>query len=209
VAYRQKNLTAMRAFQLLQERGIHDPHGEVLQALCDAMLIASGKVASSSQSRAGWYESIPASWWRHISRRIEDDVAYFTPAETNPPTPFRVAEIEFSKESIDNLWPVSETAELTATSERVAEPLQKAACLDKSGRRRGPRPEKLAATIRAMHRDIETGKLDRNKLDTSTEEALKADYGVSRETVRKARVRVLDSLRPSPGELRTSTNSDK
>jgi hypothetical protein len=57
--------------------------------------------------------------------------------------------------------------------------------------RRGPRPGKSKAVERAMQEKIELGTLSIEVLRESTEEALVADFGYSRPTVRRARKSVL------------------
>jgi hypothetical protein len=57
--------------------------------------------------------------------------------------------------------------------------------------RRGPRPQKSEAVERAMCEQIERGTLSRDELRRTKEEALVAEYGSSRTTVRRARNSVL------------------
>jgi hypothetical protein len=60
--------------------------------------------------------------------------------------------------------------------------------------RRGPRPEKSEAIERAMCEQIERGALSIEALIGAKEEALAAEYGRSRTTVRRARNSVLKKL---------------
>jgi hypothetical protein len=107
VAYAE-NIAACDALKLLAERGVDDPHGQLLSALRDGSVTAGGYVRQYSPpkqaGKAPWRE-IPWVWWRHGNSKIDDGVAYFDNAATEPPTPFRVEGIEISKASIDALWP--------------------------------------------------------------------------------------------------------
>jgi hypothetical protein len=147
-----------------------------------------------------------------LSDRIEDDVAYFRRAETNPPTPLRVAEIEFPRDAIDTLWPD------TSASRILAEPTQSTGAENDPGqvaqrrqapRRRGPKPIKREAIVHRMTEDIQSGKLSLGDLQDMKEDALATTYGANRDTARKARNEVLASLPPSSGAQETPTNSDK
>jgi hypothetical protein len=116
-----------------------------------------------------------------MSGRIEDDVAYFDVAETNPPTPFRVAEIEFARVSIYKLWPASEAADKELKAESQALSIR-------SGKRRGPAPIILETTVKKMTDEIESGALSRERLGTMKEEEMKVrwrvDYVAAIEVVR-------------------------
>lgn len=57
---------------------------------------------------------------------------------------------------------------------------------------RGPRPNKRAGVIAKMRRDIEEDRVSRENLKGMKEEAMASNYGVSRDTARKARLVVLD-----------------
>jgi hypothetical protein len=74
-------------------------------------------------------------------------------------------------------------------------------------RERGPRPQKRMAVEAAMKMNIEAGTLNRDDLSQSTEEALAAEYHVSRYTVRNARNNVLSEV--SAAELRQTPTNDK
>ena len=72
-------------------------------------------------------------------------------------------------------------------------------------RKRGRKPKKLKAVIESMKSDLESGKTTLAALDEMKEEALAAEYGASRDTVRKARKSVLSG----DGERSSfSTNRD-
>ncbi len=58
---------------------------------------------------------------------------------------------------------------------------------DTAPRKRGPRPALGQRIERRMLEDLATGKVTREALADRTEEALKAEYGASRDTCRKAR----------------------
>ena len=58
-------------------------------------------------------------------------------------------------------------------------------------RRRGPRPEKLERVVEAMRESIQQGRLSDADLDRMREKTLADTYGVSRDTVRKAREKIL------------------
>jgi hypothetical protein len=60
-------------------------------------------------------------------------------------------------------------------------------------RRRGPRPEKREAVVAAMQRNIAKGAVTLAALTEEKWEALAAEYGASRDTVRKALAEVLNS----------------
>lgn len=62
------------------------------------------------------------------------------------------------------------------------------------GRRRGRRPLKLETTKEAMRRDIQAGRVTIDGLTNMFEKNLSEDYGVSRDTARKARDAVLSEL---------------
>ena len=61
-------------------------------------------------------------------------------------------------------------------------------------RRRGPRPRKLDRTKDAMRDDVRQGRFTVEDLSSMVEEALAANYGVSRDTARKARNEVLSEF---------------
>ncbi len=56
---------------------------------------------------------------------------------------------------------------------------------------RGPRAEKMAQVVAAMRSEIESGKITQEGLRKEKEKVLAGRYGVSRDTVRKARKSVL------------------
>jgi hypothetical protein len=61
-------------------------------------------------------------------------------------------------------------------------------------RHRGPRPKKFEQARDAMRNDLQKGRLTAAGLETMLEKTLAADYGVSRDTARKARKAVLSEL---------------
>ena len=61
-------------------------------------------------------------------------------------------------------------------------------------RQRGPAPVKFTRVKAAMYEEAKSGKMNINELMTVSEEALSAQYDVSRETVRKARNAVLSEI---------------
>jgi hypothetical protein len=71
-------------------------------------------------------------------------------------------------------------------------------------RRRGPKPEKLSATVAAMREDVAKGVHTLSSLVGSPEKELADRYGVSRDTARKARNQVL-----SESEFVENSNPDK
>jgi hypothetical protein len=73
-----------------------------------------------------------------------------------------------------------------------------------SARRRGARPHKFEQTRGAMLDDLRQGRRTAAELKDTLEKNLAADYGVSRDTARKARNAVLAEL----GGIEFSTNSD-
>lgn len=62
------------------------------------------------------------------------------------------------------------------------------------GRRRGRRPVKREATKEAMRENIRAGRITADGLADMQEKNLEADYGVSRDTARKARDAVLSEM---------------
>ena len=62
------------------------------------------------------------------------------------------------------------------------------------GRRRGARPQKFEQTKDAMRNDIQQGRLTVAQLENMLEKNLATNYGVSRDTARKARNAVLSEL---------------
>jgi hypothetical protein len=80
---------------------------------------------------------------------------------------------------------------------------------NRAKRQSGPKPTKLEATVRRMSAEIESGELDRERLDTMKEEEMASRYSVSRDTARKARQRVLDSWAAPAAVRETSTDRNK
>jgi hypothetical protein len=62
-----------------------------------------------------------------------------------------------------------------------------------ASRRRGPRPVKCEAVLKAMKKSISDHKYTIESLKEATEESLAAEFNVSRTTIRKARTKILSS----------------
>jgi hypothetical protein len=91
------------AMTILARRGVSSPHDRMLSALLTGTIVASGLIAPRLAET--YWGTLPTVWWQHISGRIEDNVAFFNPAATGPPTPWRVELIEVPREAIDAIWP--------------------------------------------------------------------------------------------------------
>ena len=73
-------------------------------------------------------------------------------------------------------------------------------------RKRGSRANKLEQVKEAMRRDIRDGRHTTASLDDALEKNLATDYGVSRDTARKARTAVLSEFVDNPNSRQTATN---
>jgi hypothetical protein len=69
---------------------------DLLQALSDGAVPAWGLVD-------GAWRKIRPAWWKHINSPL-DDTVWFSPAATEPPTPFRAERVEVSREAVEKLW---------------------------------------------------------------------------------------------------------
>jgi hypothetical protein len=69
---------------------------DLLQALSDGAVAAWGLVD-------GAWRKIRPAWWKHINSPL-DNTVWFSPAATEPPTPFRAERVEVSQEAIEKLW---------------------------------------------------------------------------------------------------------
>jgi hypothetical protein len=78
---------------------------------------------------------------------------------------------------------------------------------DSQERKRGPRPTKRARTMEAMRGDIRDGRQSAHSLHAMLEKELAATYGVSRDTARKARSKVLSEFVDNSN--RDKTTNDK
>jgi len=77
-------------------------------------------------------------------------------------------------------------------------------------RQRGPFPRTRLKTESAMKQQIARGERSLDDLDALTEASMEAEFGVSRDTARRARNNVLMELRAEKlDKLRPSTNSDR
>jgi hypothetical protein len=102
--YISTNIMFGDAIALLSERDVKSPHDEIVSALLDGTVVASGLIGfRDGKLNAHWGE-VPSVWWRHLNDPIEDNAAFFDQVETDPPTPWRVERIEIPRASIDGIW---------------------------------------------------------------------------------------------------------
>jgi hypothetical protein len=107
VPYCTKNIPVDDALKVLAERGVAQPHDELLLALRDGSIVAWGLVGGRDLRREAVWREIPSVWWRHVINQIENNTAFFTLVKTDPPTPWRAERIEVPRASIDSVWGVT------------------------------------------------------------------------------------------------------
>ena len=192
--YNSRSVPISEALKILESRGVSAPQEELLQALRDGTLHATGLIAAQTPSLGAGTGRICQHWWSHINSPL-DDAVWFNPAQTVPPTRFRAESITVQKTAIDSIWPEQRASGSAA-------PLPPAKMQDSKARPevntaqparkpRGPRPEKRKQVVQKMMDKIKSGSTTVDQLRGEKEEALAVQYGVSRDTVRKARAEVL------------------
>lgn len=196
--YSPLNIGICKARVLLGARGVADPEAQLRAALQDGTIIAWGLVD-------GVWREIHSVWWRHLNSPLEDTV-WFDRKDTEPPTPFRAETVEVPFAQLNLLWlgpgssdghtsKVGEAAEATQPrvgSSSANQPSEIFPPPQSAGRRRGPKPDVMKRIIAEMEENLQEKETTLTTLDEDTEETLASQYKASRDTVRKARKKVLE-----------------
>jgi hypothetical protein len=213
--YSPKNLPITCALALIEQQGADDASAELLAALKDGELTASGYVS-------GIWKDIPRDWWHHLmlfrpNIPFEDDVAWFDLADTKPPRPHATG-IVVPKADIERLWPsrVSATAseilvesassDDRSTAER-SERTDVSAPYKPFKNRTGPRSVKKDGAIEAMIAAVDSGKFTLEALRKLKEKELDTIYpNARRTTLREARDEAVKQLSARQNSDKTPTN---
>lgn len=192
--YNPRSVPISEALKILESRGVSAPQEELLQALCDGTMHATGLIAAQTPSLGAGTGRICQHWWSHINSPL-DNAVWFDPAQTVPPTPFRAESITVQKAAIDSIWPEQpasgSTAPLPPAKMQDSKTRPEVNTAQPARKPRGPSPVKRKQVVQAMMAKIKSGSTTVDQLRGEKEEALAAQYHVSRDTARKARAEVL------------------
>jgi hypothetical protein len=119
------------------------------------------------------------------------------------PEVFNRSKVDFRVADVRRIWPAGSKNGAGIPKPKVLTSQEQAA--EGNQRKRGPVPKKLEAATNAMIEDVREGRLTRDGLKNMLEKTMANKYGgVSRDTVRKARLAALSQL-----EFVEDFNSDK